>query len=105
MSWLLKYRKKDNKWRIWTTISDGWITDWLTENEVKQALSNEYKRDYRLQVIECYMTFPAGWHDKDTHKLLAIDKKAFYEWQMEALHSKDYEKEIDKKYKDLLSPL
>lgn len=105
MSWLLKHRKKDGKYRIWTTISDGWITDWLSEDEIKEYLRWREYADTKLKVIEHYMTFPAGWHDKDTHKPLSLDKSKFYDWQLNALKkgAEEYEKEIDRKYEELTS--
>ena len=108
MSWLLKHRKKDNKWRIWTTISDGWLTDWLSENEIKEYLTWRDGFDSKLKAIETYMTFPAGWHDKDSHKgfdyLEGASKTPFYEWQLEALKLGEggYEAEVEKKYKEIV---
>lgn len=110
MSWLLKHRKKDNKWRIYTTISEGWITHWMTEKEIKEYLAWRDSFDTKLKAIETYMTFPAGWHDKDTHKafdfLEGASKKAFYEWQLEALKlgGEKYEEEVERKYKEIVSP-
>jgi hypothetical protein len=105
MSWLLKHRKKDNKWRIYTNISGGWITDWLTEKEIKNRLAWQAKNDSKLKAIEIAMTFPAGWADKDTYKLFATSKKIFYDWQLKALElgEEKYEAEIDRKYKELFS--
>lgn len=106
MGRLLKFRNKDTKWRLWTTISDGWLTDWLTEEEMKAVLADDYKRDYKLKVIEAYWTFPHKYYDKDTHKMFNNHKAMieFGEWHLEALKSKDYEAEVDKKYLELTNP-
>lgn len=38
MPHILKYREDDNRWALWSTISDGLITDWLTHEEMKKEL-------------------------------------------------------------------
>jgi hypothetical protein len=103
MGWQLKHRAKDNKWRVWTTVSDGWITDWLTEDEAKTFLSYEYNEDYKLKVIKTYWTFPHGWSDRDTGKILDNREAliAFSEWHLEATKSEDYYAEVDKKFAEL----
>lgn len=103
MGWLLKHREKDNKWRIWTTISDGWVTDWLSEDEAKAYLSYEYRQDYKLKVIEAYWSFPHGWWDKESGKRLENREAllAYQEWHLQALKSDDYESEVDKKFREL----
>jgi len=67
MSWLIKHRKKDDKYRLWTTISDGWITDWLTRDEMIKVVSFDYKEALKDKVRKLQLTFPNGWHDKDSH--------------------------------------
>src|SRR4051794_27764036 len=96
MGWLLKHRKKDNRWRIWTTVSDGWITDWLSESELKAELAARYEEDFKLKVIEAYMSFPNGWFDKDTHKRLLNQEgqQAYMDWNLTALRGDQYEEEI-----------
>lgn len=113
MSWLLKHRKKDNKYRIYTTISDGWITDWLTESEMKEHLIWEQAFRNKEKAIEIMMTFPEGWYNYDSdnnkvgYQLLTTSTKgkiAFTEWKLEALKSGNYESEVEKKYINLLTP-
>src|SRR5258708_30983025 len=103
MSWLLKQNKKTKKWRIWTTISDCYRTDWLTEEEMKSELSMEYGGDYKLRVIETYWTFPHGWYDKDTHQMFQNWKsmEEFAEWKLKAIRSGHYYEEIDRKFEEL----
>lgn len=102
MGRLLKHRKKDDKWRLWSTVSDEWATDWHTEDEIKQEIAAELEYEYKLQVIKAYMTFPNEYYDKDTEKRWYDLKKhdAFYDWQKQIFKG-DYCEEIDKKFNEL----
>src|SRR5437870_5050820 len=103
MGRLLKHRSKDEKWRLWSTISDGWLTDWLTEAEMKQYLVTELEYDYKVKVIERLWSFPHGYYDKDENNMFDNRKAyiAFTEWHLEATRSDDYYAEVDKKLKEL----
>lgn len=100
MGRMLQYREKDKKWRLWTTISDGWLTEWLTEQEMKEELAYDFQTDYKLRVIESYMTFPHGYFDKKTQKRLTdFDKvQAFTEWHLKVLKMDDYYEQVDAKF-------
>lgn len=103
MGWRLKQHKRTKRWRIWSTITDSYCTDWLTEEELKAELASHYEEEYKLQVIEVYMAFPHGWTDKDSYKRLEnLDAvKAFYSWKEQALRSEDYAGEIDRKFREI----
>ncbi len=105
MGLLLKHRDKDNKWRLWTTISDGWLTGWLNEKEVKKYRVDQIEFDAKLKVIEELMAFPNGFTDYDTHKRLSGPVTDFYEWHLEVLKSPDYEKIVEAKYKESIKGL
>lgn len=103
MSHVLKHRVKDDKWRLWTTISDGWLTEWLTADDMKHELAEQYQTDYRVKVIEAFWTFPHGYYDKDTrsrHTNYAA-LEAFTEWHLAALRSDDYYAALDSKFTEL----
>lgn len=103
MGKLIKYRKRDNKWRVWTTISDGWLTNWLTDAELKEYLAEDYQHDYKLKVIEAYWTFPHGYTDKDSHKRHTDYQAvvAYTDWHLSALKSGNYKALVDEKYTEL----
>lgn len=105
MSLLLKHREKDNKWRVWTTISDGWLTSWLSEKEVKQYLVDQIQMESQVKAIKEFMTFPDGWTDYDSHKRLRGPIDLFYEWQSAALKSEDYREEVQAKYLEIIELL
>jgi len=105
MGWLLKQHKQTYKWKIWSTVTDSYISgsDWLTDEEMKAELRQEYETEYKLRVIETYWTFPHGWRDKDSHKMLVDWKarEAFHEWKQQALMSENSDEEIDRKFEEL----
>lgn len=104
MGRMLQHRAKDNKWRLWTTISDGWITEWLTENEMKRQIADDYRQDYKIQIIEAYWTFPHGYYDKGLSKMMtnfpAVHE--FTQWHLEALESEDYYAKVDEKFNEVI---
>jgi len=111
MGWLLKTKEeegKETKYKIWTTISDGWITEeWLTKDEIIKFLFwNEFYR-FMDKFIEDAMTFPNGYHDKETHKRNWDDKLQEEHWQF--LQSKfkakgkDYSKITTDKFSEILN--
>ena len=111
MGRLLKHRAKDNKWRLWSNNSDQWLTDWITEDEIKEYLAYRHEIDYKVEVIKLYMSFPDGYYDQGTS--WTEDRrpysaqfenrkgtKAFYDWQTQAFKG-DYYEEVDRKFKEI----
>ena len=97
MSWLLKHRKKDDKYRIWTIISDGWITDWLVRDEIIEAIRGQYFSDYKKDFDKLKKTFPNNWYEKDTHKIITDNRyMSIADW-----HKEQYEKLTGKKLSQL----
>lgn len=78
MGWLLKTKEeegKETKYKIWTTVSEGWITEeWMTKDEIIKFLFWNKLYDFMDKFIEDSMTFPNGYYDKDTHKRNWDDK-------------------------------
>jgi hypothetical protein len=103
MGHMLKHRAKDDKWRLYTTISEGWLTDWLTADEMKRELAEQYSSEARLKVIEAYWTFPHGYYDQATHKRLTNFPAMveFTDWHLQALKGDDYYGAVFSKYKEL----
>lgn len=84
MGWLLKTKEEGNetKYKIWTTISDGWITEqWMTRDEIIKFLFWNKFYDMIDEFIKDAMTFPNGYHDKDTRKRYWDDKLQKKHWQ------------------------
>jgi len=100
--------QKNGKFRFWSTISDDWLTDWLTHNEAVQHLNDENIKRAKLQLIEEYFNFPAGWYDKEGQYIQAIpaDKNYFHDWHAGILEDYDtYYENVDKKYEQILKEL
>ena len=68
MSLLLK--RKNNKYRFWNTVSDGWSTKFLSREEALQYLSDRSFRRFTEELERETKDFPKGWTDKDTLKLI-----------------------------------
>lgn len=102
MGHLLKHREKDNKYRLWSTISDVWLTKWMTENEIKKDLATQLEYDYKVKIIERLWSFPHGYYDKDDNRMFNNwdAYRAFTRWNLKATRG-DYYAEIDKKFKEL----
>lgn len=63
MRWI-QHRKKDNKYRQWSTVVDQWATDWLTRDEMLAYIEKGWKQDLRDRIKKERKTFPGGWGDK-----------------------------------------
>lgn len=67
MGWQLS--RKDDKFRIWSTISDSWLTDWISREEALAVWYDDALMDFKKKVIEKYLGFPCYWHDRDSNKV------------------------------------
>lgn len=90
MSWQVKHRKKDDKYRLWTTISDGWLTNWLSRDEMIEAISGEYQEEVSEKVEKLRLTFPNGWTDTEGERFQCLQDDRYMseaDW-----HKHQYEK-------------
>ena len=67
MGILVKHRKKDDKYRLWTTIADGWLSNWLTKQGVIRFLQDKVRRHAEDECEEIVARFPDGYWDTN-HK-------------------------------------
>jgi hypothetical protein len=76
MGWQVKIKteKEVTKYRIWTTVSDGWITEWLTKEEITKFFLWQRLRDFRDKFLEDAITFPNNYTDKDTDRRIMDSK-------------------------------
>jgi hypothetical protein len=84
MGWLLKIKetKSGTKYKIWTTMSDGWITeDWLTRDEMVKFLFWYKFRNFVEDFVKTSMTFPDGWAKKDDPLRRICDDDSYDEWR------------------------
>lgn len=78
----------DIKYRIWSTISDSFITEWLTKSEIINYLFWERVRTFMDEFNKDAMTFPNGYYKLDDTRI--FDKAVsdeFYDYQDKAIRS------------------
>lgn len=89
MGWSIKQNKE--KFRVYSTNVDDYITDWLDKDELIRFLFwNKFERlmEDMLKDIIC---FPHGWSDKSTGKYLSCESEKLDEFY-------DVIKDRDKKF-------
>jgi hypothetical protein len=101
MSWniLIKETKKETKYKIWSTVSDSFITNkWMNKKEIINFLFWHRFRDFIDNFVEDAMTFPNGWSQKDGKRIM-IDGRSdeFYKFRTESIKNDTlaYEKFIE----------
>lgn len=102
---------KGKKYRVWTGVSDGWLTGWLTKDEMKSYIAHEARIEYKKKLVEDLWLFPYHWQTKDRKVLFcsAEDREAHFDWQMDVLNEerdwKKYERILDDKIEELTKDL
>jgi len=103
MGW--RVEEKGNKFRLWSTFSDTYITKWLTRKKLLAALNDAYVLRAKEKVIKEYYAFPEGWTTKSGIWLGNDAGYAAYRaWEIK-LKSKDYVKAVDEKYECIIKEL
>lgn len=109
MGWKVKTKtEKDiTKYRIWTTISDGWITDWSTKEEITKFFFWHHFHKMMDGFLEDAMTFPNGYHDKDTGSRI-MDAKIQDDFtgfmhQRHKVNGKEYTEVTTDKFSEILN--
>jgi hypothetical protein len=91
MGWLVSIKEtpKGTKYRLWTTISDGWLTEWSTKDEIIKFLFWNKFRKLMEGVLEDAMDFPNGWYDKkNTRRIFDENNNTFHEFMFKGLKVK-----------------
>ncbi|WP_407107264.1 hypothetical protein [Rhodococcus aetherivorans] len=102
MGRMYKQRKSDGKWRVWSTNTDSWITDWITEDDVKRFIFAGKTYDYEIDVIQRLWCFPNGLYDRDSHRSLSGPINEFHDWYSSVLDDADaYEDKVHAKFVEL----
>jgi hypothetical protein len=108
MGWRVGYREKDKKYRLWTTISDGWLTDWSTKKDIQGYIAEEYLWEYKKKVVEMYCRFPHHWPSKEGVRPM-IDEdasKRYGDWLGELSNAGDrYDEVLDKRFNEAMKEL
>lgn len=91
MGWLvsIKETEEGKKYRLWTTISDGWLTEWSTKDEIIKFLFWQKFIKFMEGVLEDGMDFPNGWYDKkNTRRIFDENNNTFHEFMYKGLKVK-----------------
>ena len=103
MSWQLS--RKGDRYRIWSTVSDQYITDWMSRNEALAVWYDDALMSFKKKVIEQYLLFPHHWGDQDSGRTTIImddeRKEKLQQWlvQLSATQTaEDYETLVDEMY-------
>ena len=71
MGWLIETKKE--KYRIYSTVVDAYISNFMDKNELVRFLFwNKFERLIK-ETLEDMITFPNGWVDKKTDKIMNCD--------------------------------
>lgn len=46
----LHHRKKDNKYALWSTIVDDYVTEWKSKEEIEKEWLNDLIKDAKVKV-------------------------------------------------------
>lgn len=73
MGWKIKI--DNEKYRIWSTIVDEYVTDFLTKDELIRFLFWHRFENLMKSMLEDMICFPHGWIDQKTNEYLNCDKE------------------------------
>jgi len=83
MGWSLSIKeiKKEQKYKIWSSISDSYITKkWLNRKELIQFLFWYKFNDFMENFVKDAMTFPNKWSMKNLTKFERINNDLGEDW-------------------------
>lgn len=104
MGWNLS--RKDNQYRIWSTVSDQYVTDWISREEVFEHWYDDALLQFKKKVIEQYLKFPDFWGDHDSHRYIKDDAghERYGQWlhELSKKHNEDeYYQFVDESFKKI----
>lgn len=111
MSWHVSRREHEGKeqFRIWTTGSDCWITDWASKESTIKMYAERAMNAAKDQIVERFMSFPFHLpnHDSDCASYRGENQEgmtAYHEWATGTFKG-NHREEVDKKYKEVMAVL
>jgi hypothetical protein len=109
MTWQVAHRDSDKKYRIWSTISDSWITEWETKQGILTFIATSYLQEYKGKVVELYLEFPHNWPAREGGKRMIRDEEGsenYLAWLKTLSQSgDDYYETVEKKYNEVVKEL
>lgn len=52
--------------RIWSTVVDAYLTDWMTRNEAVAYIAQDRRNDTNMYIRDLKLNFPKGWIDRNS---------------------------------------
>lgn len=110
MGWEIEHRTENGKdeYRIWTTITDSYLTNWSSREQIVKDHAFHIMNEAKLKVIEKFMSFPNmtivrgdGRYRNENSE----GKTSFLEWAMEISRSNSYYEQVEEKYKEVMKIL
>ena len=104
MSWLI--HKKGDKFRIYSTFVDRFITDWIGRRETLRHLHSQKWMAFKKEIVKLHMLFPHNCNIEPGGKIHINRQNAdkFHKWLTEmSLKSPDDKlAELDKRFQEAL---
>jgi hypothetical protein len=104
--------RKDGKFRVWSTISNDWLTDWISRKEFIKFYHDDMLIDFKKKIVEQYYKFPHGWFDQDRLATAFISDEDGYgdhlRWMDKLNKTKDYDeyvKLVEEMYDQIMKEL
>lgn len=75
MGWQISIKEiknKEAKYKIWSTISDSYITDWLTKKEFIQFIFWNKLEDFMRDFLKSVIPFPDRWTNHDNNNRIDL---------------------------------
>jgi len=68
MAVLISTNKTKKKYRLYSTIADGWLTEWISKEEAIKELQSRAKNRCREECEKIAQKFPIGYYKKEDSK-------------------------------------
>jgi len=101
----MKEYKAETKYKIWSTVTDSYITPkWLTKEEVIKFMFWHKLDRFMADFVETAMTFPNDWYIRELDRRMyeEVNAKKFHEILEASIHDREkFPREFIKILKDL----
>ncbi len=105
MGW--RFDKRGDKYRIWSTVVDEYLTDWYSRKEILAYMYRNRLQDFKKGIIELYMAFPDKRGTMEGNKI-HIDQErreiysTWFRHQLYDLEGEEHVIEIEERFNEAL---
>ena len=104
MGW--RFDKQGDKYRVWSTVVDEYLTDWLDRSDVLAYIYQDRLESFKKGIIELYMSFPDKRGTIEGNKIhMDRNLRVCYSiWTIELfnLEDEEYDQELERKFNEAL---